>query len=87
MPFGLSNAPSTSMRLMNLVFRLLLRKFVVACFDDILIFSKTIEEYVNHIRHVLDVLRKEKLYANLEKCTFCANQVIFLGFVVSGQGI
>jgi hypothetical protein len=56
-------------------------------FDNILIFSKTIEEHVDHIRQVLDVLRKGKLYTDIEKCTFCTDQVFFLGFVVSGQGI
>ena len=45
------------------------------------------EEHVDHIKQVLDVLRKEKLFAYLEKCTFCTDQVVFLGFVVSGSGI
>jgi hypothetical protein len=68
MPFGLTNAPSTFMRLMNHVLRSII--VVVVYFDDIMIFSKTTEEHVGHIRQVLDVLRKEKLHANLEKCTF-----------------
>jgi hypothetical protein len=68
MPFGLTNAPNTFMRLMNHVLRSII--VVVVYFDDIMIFSKTTEEHVGHIRQVLDVLRKEKLHANLEKCTF-----------------
>jgi hypothetical protein len=50
-------------------------------------FSKTVEKDVDHIQQVLDVLRKEKLYANIEKCTFCTDQIVFLGFIVLGQGI
>ena len=56
-------------------------------FDDILIYSKSFEEHMNHIRRVLDELPKEKLFVNLEKCSFCTDHVVFLGFVVSGKGI
>ena len=60
---------------------------MVVYIDDILVYSKNLEEHINHLRCVLDVLRKEKLYANLKKCAFCMDKVIFLGYVVSAKGI
>ncbi|GJX73365.1 putative reverse transcriptase domain-containing protein [Tanacetum coccineum] len=87
MPFGLTNAPAVFIDLMNRVCRPYLDKFVIVFIDDILIYSKNREEHVEHLRLVLELLRKEKLYAKFSKCEFWLKEVQFLGHVINGNGI
>ena len=86
-PFGLSNASSIFIQLMNQVLKPFIRNFIVVYFDDILIYSKTEATHYNHVHEVLKVLLANKLYVNLKKCSFFTNRLLFLGYVVSFEGI
>ncbi|KAJ9545341.1 hypothetical protein OSB04_025048 [Centaurea solstitialis] len=85
--FGLTNAPTVFMDLMNRVCRPFLDKSVIVFIDDILVYSKDKAEHERHLREVLKVLRDEKLYAKFSKCEFWLHEVQFLGHVVSRDGI
>jgi len=87
MPFGLTNAPAIFQHLMNDVFREYLDKFVVCYLDDILIYSKNVEEHEGHVKLVLQKLRDAGLYAKLEKCVFHQPKVEFLGYIISDKGL
>ncbi|GJS18071.1 putative reverse transcriptase domain-containing protein, partial [Tanacetum coccineum] len=87
MPFGLTNAPAVFMDLMNRVCKPYLDKFIIVFIDDILIYSRNEEEHANHLRIILELLRKEKLYAKFSKCDFWIRMVQFLGHLIDSQGL
>jgi hypothetical protein len=87
MYFVLTNAPSTFMCLMNEVLRSFIVKFVVVYFDDILNYSKSLDEHIEHLRVVFGALHEACLFTNLEKCTFYTDRVAFLGYIVTPHGI
>jgi hypothetical protein len=87
MSFGLTNAPSHFMYLMNSVFMPEMDQFVVVFIDDILVYSKSMEEHEEHLRIVLQRLREHQLYAKFSKCEFWIKEVPFLGHMVSPEGI
>ncbi|MEM7375695.1 MAG: reverse transcriptase domain-containing protein, partial [Bacteroidota bacterium] len=87
MPFGLTNAPAQFMDMLNDIFRPYLDDFMVVFLDDIMIYSTTLEEHVEHVRKVLEKLRKYKLYAKASKCEVAKTEVEFLGHWISPKGL
>jgi hypothetical protein len=87
MPFGLTNAPATFQRLMNKVFKEEIGQFVAVYLDDIIIFSATFEEHLQHLRYIFEKLKEAGLRLGKDKCEFCKLELAFLGHIVSGQGI
>jgi hypothetical protein len=87
MSFGLTNALTYFMTMMNKVFMEYLHKFVVVFIDDILIYSKDDVEHEKHPCLIMEKLREHKLYAKFSKCEFLLNKVGFLGHIVSAEGV
>ncbi|KAI2650474.1 Transposon Tf2-6 polyprotein [Labeo rohita] len=87
MPFGLCNSPAAFQHFINDVLRDMLGRWCYAYLDDILIYSKTLEEHTQHVRAVLQRLLAHQLFCKLEKCAFHQHTTTFLGFVISAQGV
>jgi hypothetical protein len=84
MSFGLCNAPTTFMHVMNEVSMPFLDNFVILYLDDILVFRETWDEHVRHVKKVLDTLQREKLYVKMYKCEFGKTALVYLGHIVGG---
>ncbi|CAN6301690.1 unnamed protein product, partial [Urochloa humidicola] len=87
MPYGLTGAPATFQAIMNHILAPLLRKCVVVFIDDILIYSKSYEEHVQHVKMVFDLLQKHQLKVRLSKCSFAQQELKYLGHVISSKGV
>ena len=87
LPFGLTNAPATFMHLMHSIFREFLDSFLIIFLDDLLVYSRSVEEHQAHVTQVLQVLRQHHLYAKVSKCSFFQHSVEYLGHVVTADGV
>ena len=87
MPFGLTNTPSTFQALMNNVFKPYLRRFILVFFDEILVYSKSQIQHLEHLKLTFEILRQHILFAKLSKCSFGVQEVEYLGHIISANGV
>ncbi|GBG80079.1 hypothetical protein CBR_g30446 [Chara braunii] len=87
MPFGLTNAPATFQAAMTNEFRAMLDQFLLVYLDNILVYSRSLEDHLGHLRRVLETLRRAKYKANRDKCEFVRQELEYLGHYVTSEGI
>lgn len=87
MPFGLAGAPATFLGAMNTTLKTLLRKCVIVFFDDILVYSATLSEHIDHLRAVLELLEKDHWKVKRSKCSFGQPHIAYLGHIINQQGV
>ncbi|GAU35886.1 hypothetical protein TSUD_383780 [Trifolium subterraneum] len=86
MPFGLCNAPSTFQATMNIIFQPFLRRFVIVFFDDILVYSRTLDEHLEHLETVFQCLASNQFFLKMSKCTFAQPSISYLGHIITANG-
>ena len=87
MPFGRTNAPATFQQIMNTIFAPVLRKFVLVFVDDILVYSPTLEEHIEHLQHVFTILGQNQFLLKHSKCSFAKKSLEYLGHIISAEGV
>jgi hypothetical protein len=87
MPFGLTNALTTFQSCMNYIFKDQLRKSVLVFFNEILVYNKTWQEHMSHLDEVLSIMEEQSLYAKESKCDFGMTELLYLGHIISSQGV
>jgi hypothetical protein len=87
MSFGLTNAPATFQSCMNHILRGKFRKYLLVFFDDIVIYNRTWDEHLAHLEEVLDIMQAQSLYAKESKCEFGMRELLYLGHIISEQGV